>query len=84
MFDKLIQSLFGEGMSLGKDGIMGILGSDQMANIVKGITSWQSGQQMGDMLNMQKDLAYKAEGRTEQLFQDDQEARKRRRDINFG
>ena len=62
---------------------MGALGSEGFANLIKGGTSLYNGMQMGDMLDFQKNLATKADQRTDTLFQQDQEDRKAMNDLEF-
>ena len=78
----MITKLLGE--NFGKDGLMGILGSEGFANLIKGGTSLYNGMQMGDMLDFQKGLATKADQRTDTLFQQDQEDRDALKNLDFG
>jgi hypothetical protein len=63
--------------------LMKMLGSEGMANLIKGGTSLFNGMQMGDMLDFQKNLATKADQRTDTLFQQDQKDRQALNDLEF-
>ena len=80
--DSILQSLFGEGF---KDmGIMDMLGSEGMKNIITGGTALMNGMQTGDMLDFQKGLATKADARTDKLFAQDQEDKEALNNLDFG
>ncbi len=81
--DNILSALFGKGFDFNKEGLMGILGSEGFANLLKGGTSLYNGMKMGDMLDFQKNLAQKAEGRTNRLFQNDMEDRDALKNIQF-
>ena len=84
LLNSIMSSLFGQGSSFGADGLMGILGSEGFANLLKGGASLMSGMQMGDMLDFQKDLASKADARTNILFNQDQQDRDAAKNLDFG
>ena len=58
-----LSSLFGPDSQL-----MKILGSEGMANLITGGSALMEGLQTGDMLDFQKNLATKADARTEGLY----------------
>jgi len=53
--------------------LMSILGSEGMKNIITGGLGLKNGLEMGDMLDFQKNLAVKADTRTQQMFDRDME-----------
>ena len=63
-----LTSLFGPDSPL-----MNILGSEGMKNLITGGLGLKNGLEMGDMLDFQKNLAVKADARTEQIFDRDME-----------
>ncbi len=80
----LMKALFGKGFDFGQEGIMGMLGSEGFSSLLKGGADLMTGLQTGDMLDFQKDLASKADARTDTLFNQDQEDREYRQNLNFG
>ena len=74
-----LSSLFGA-----DSGLMKILGSEGMKNLIAGGSALYSASQTGDMLDFQKGLATKADARTDKLFQQDQEDRDALNDLEFG
>ncbi len=73
--DKILQMLFGEGFNLaegfGKEGLMGMIGSEGFANLLKGGTDLMSGLQTGDMLDFQKDRTTRIDKMNEEKFDSD-------------
>jgi len=67
----LMSTLFGKTFDFGKDGIMGMLGNEGMANLIKGIGTGVNAFQTNDLMNFQKGLATKADDRTQSLFDRD-------------
>ena len=80
---EIMKLLFGADFKLGTDGIMGMLGNEGMSNLLEGITKYKSGQDMSDMLDLQKGFATNAEARTQTLFEDDQERNDRNKSLKF-
>ncbi len=84
LMDTLVSSLFGEGFDFGKEGIMGMLGSEGFKNLLAGGKSLYDANQTGNMLDFQKGLATKADARTEKLFQRDEQEQEALNNLNFG
>ena len=82
--EELVAS-FGKGASSG--GMMGslmeLLGGDAFKNLLSGGTSMFNAFQQNDALNFQKDLAKKADARTDILFGQDQEDRNAINNLEF-
>jgi len=81
--NELLQALFGKNFNIGQNGILGALGSEGFSNLLQGGMSLYNGMQMGDMLDFQKNLANDAQIKSNLLFDQDQEDRQRRKDLNF-
>ena len=73
-----LMDLFGPNSDL-----MSMLGSEGMKNLISGGTALWQGMETKDMLDFQKGLAQNAQAKTDTLFQQDQEDRQRRKDLNF-
>ena len=81
--DGILKALFGESFKLGTDGIMGMLGNEGVSNILKGIGTGVQAFQTHDMMNFQKDLATKADTRTQSLFDRDQSEQDALNNLDF-
>lgn len=57
----------------GEGGIAKFLGSEMFSNLIQGGGALYQGMQAGDMMDFTQNLMSKQEGRTDKLFQDDQE-----------
>ncbi len=88
MFEKIMSTLFGEGFNLadsfGKEGIMGMLGSEGTKNLFSGVTGLMDVNQTGDLMDFQKKFAKKADARTERSLAMDEEDRKLNQDSFSG
>ncbi len=76
----LLGSLFGEGSM---KGIGDFLGGDIFKNLMSGGTALYGANQMGDMMDFQKDMAVNADNRTQTLFENDQEDREFNKNLDF-
>ena len=80
----LLSALFGKSFDFGKEGIMGMLGSEEMKNLISGGMGLYQANQTGDMLDFQKNMATKADARTQTLFDQDQDEQEALNNLNFG
>ncbi len=83
-----LTKLFGDlAGSFGKDGMMSglmdMLGSEGMSNLMKGGTALYGGMQAGDMMDFNKSMATKADARQDTLMGNLEEDRARDKNLDF-
>ena len=79
----LLKALFGESFKMGTDGIMGALGNEGVANLIKGIGTGVNMYQNNKAMDFQEGLATKAESRTQKMFDNNERESARLRNLDF-